>query len=120
MAGTPSQQRRIEADNKRVENLRSIALAVRAWYDRSARDLSQKQLPPSLSSLVAHGVNGGQIIDPETKTAYEYRPLADSRYELCAVFSTSAEQSSPTANQFWDHGKGHTCFTLEASALRVF
>ncbi len=32
VAGTPSQQRQIEADAKRVEDLRALAMAIKAWH----------------------------------------------------------------------------------------
>ena len=60
------------------------------------------------------------VHDPETGRRYEYRVLEAPRYELCAVFATDTDDSPQRDRSFreraWDHGRGRTCFQLEARA----
>jgi len=114
IAGTPHQQRHIEADRRRTQDLRGIAYAVTSWHRRAESEKSSSPLPPSLAALTGKGVNSSQIFDPETKSLYEYRAKSDSVYELCATFSDVEEPEPGLATQFWRHGRGRTCFTLDA------
>lgn len=125
VAGSPSEQRHIEADSRRVQDLRAIAWALHSWRERTAlnqpplnqpsSNVSGNQLPASLSELVGKGINSSQTFDPETKTPFEYHVKVGTVYELCGTFSGPAEAGQVPASQFWDHGKGRTCFTLNAS-----
>jgi Domain of unknown function (DUF5671) len=114
IAGTPLEQRHLEADQRRVENLRGIAFALTSWY-RQAGSRQYSELPGTLSQLVGKGVNASQIVDPETKAMYEYRVKSGATYELCAAFAGPEEQDELNRTQFWHHDKGRTCFTLDAS-----
>lgn len=125
VAGTPSEQRHLEADNRRVQDLRAIAWAI--YSGRQPNGLNQPSLnqsgnplPTSLSELVGKGINASQALDPETKKPYEYRVRAGTVYELCATFSGPAETHQVPGAQFWNHGKGRTCFTLNASQPPVW
>ena len=120
VAGTPSGQRSIEADNRRVQDLRAIASALHSWHSRAVSNQpevsrSSKQLPGSVSELIGRGIDASQAVDPETKAAYEYRVRSDSTYELCATFSATSEEDRVHRTQFWYHGKGRSCFVLNAS-----
>jgi uncharacterized membrane protein YidH (DUF202 family) len=101
VAGTPSAQRRMEADRHRVQDLRAIAFAAHSWYLRNQKPagISGFQLPRD------------KTVDPETGRPYEYRVKSGTQYELCAVFSSAEE----TPAEFWHHDKGRTCFALDAS-----
>ena len=66
-------------------------------------------MPETIASLV----DKWQATDPETGKRYEYRVKSGTQYELCAVFDEPAEQNR-YPSQFWHHGKGRTCFTLDA------
>jgi hypothetical protein len=118
VAGTPSEQRRIEADLKRVQDLQGIANAINIWHKRAEIQKSSTSLPATLKDLTGKGVSPSQIVDPETKMPYEYHAKSDTNYEVCATFSATEDQ--PRATQFWYHGKGHTCFTLDASRPPVW
>jgi hypothetical protein len=88
LAGTPAKQRQFEGDNRRVEDLRNMAQRL--------RNRSQSQPP---------------LRDPETGQPYEYRVLAGSAYELCAIFR---QPSLPNNSSFWSHGAGRSCFRLDS------
>ena len=114
--GTPSVQRHLEADRKRVQDLRAIAYAMSSRHQRAQWDRSSAPLPGALSELVGHGVTASQITDPETKTGYAYTAKSGTVYELCATFSGPEAEDEVPQTQFWHHGSGRTCFTLNASA----
>lgn len=113
VAGTPSKQRHIEADLKRVEDLQRIASAINVWHKRAEIEKSFAPLPATLTDLQAKGLSPSQIVDPETKIPYEYHAKSDTSYQVCATFSAAEDQARVT--QFWYHGKGQTCFSLDAS-----
>jgi hypothetical protein len=113
VAGTPAAQRRIEADRRRVQDLRAIAMAVHSWHQRPAN--SAQALPSTLPELTGKGVLRSQTLDPETARLYEYQVKPKNQYELCAVFSEPQEEDQVRQTQFWYHGKGRTCFTLDAA-----
>jgi hypothetical protein len=115
VAGTPSAQRHMEADQRRVQDLRGIAYAVQSWHKRAESDKSFAPLPPSLVALESRGISFSRAVDPETNASYEYHVKSDTGYELCATFSGAHEPDPGAAAQFWYHGKGRTCFILDAS-----
>jgi uncharacterized membrane protein YidH (DUF202 family) len=118
VAGTPSAQRQIEADLKRVQDLQRIANVINIWHKRSDIEKSFAPLPATLSDLRAKGLSPSQIVDPETRIPYEYHTKSDTSYQVCATFSAAKDQARGT--QFWYHGKGRTCFTLDASQPPVW
>jgi hypothetical protein len=98
VAGTPAAQRRLEADIKRADDLRSISFAVKAWRELHGG------LPPSLREM-----NVARIADPETGGTYRYQPKAEAGYELCADFHAEG------GTGFWRHAAGRSCFALDAA-----
>ena len=111
VAGTPGVQRHIEADSRRVNDLRQIAGAV--FMYRAQRG----SIPPSLSDPLIRqrlGTNAGA--DPESSAPYEYRPGGEAKYQLCAVFRAE----SAAAPSFWNHPAGRACFDLDATQTAPF
>jgi hypothetical protein len=113
VAGTPEVQRRIEADHRRMQDLRAIASAVHSWRQRTVE--SPDPLPATLPEFIGKGIARSQIVDPETGRVYEYRVKSGTVYELCAAFSSPEEAEQARQTQFWYHGAGRTCFTLDAA-----
>ncbi|MDR3698447.1 MAG: DUF5671 domain-containing protein [Candidatus Sulfopaludibacter sp.] len=118
VAGTPAVQRGMQADHRRIQDLRAITWGVHAWYQRAGR--SAEPLPASLPELVAKGISQSQTADPQTGRQYEYRVKTGTGYELCAAFSGRQEEDQVRQTQFWYHAKGRTCFTLDASTQPVW
>jgi hypothetical protein len=111
VAGTPSQQRRIEADKKRVEDLRNLAFAIKRRNEQDA----QAELPSALSELK---LPKARLSDPETKAPYEYRRGSGSGYELCATFDSESDADNARnglVSNRWAHGKGRSCFAIDMS-----
>ena len=53
--------------------------------------------------------------DPTTHAPFVYHVKADAEYELCAMFLTSDLHDKQSETPFWRHGKGLSCFELDAS-----
>ncbi len=112
VAGTPAKQRQLEADRKRVEDLRNLGAAIKLWHD------ADSTIPATLADLMNKPRSVPRMTDPETGLAYEYHPKQGTAYELCANFlwedRPDGAQRSYSPN-FWEHGKGRNCFALDAS-----
>jgi hypothetical protein len=108
-AGTPAQQRQLEADRTRVQDLRNLAIAIKL-----ASEFGQGA-PASLANLRARKT------DPENSAPYEYHPKSGTLYELCANFAADSNEDQPvsgfTPNTFWTHGKGRACFQVDAAKM---
>lgn len=64
--------------------------------------------------LSGHRMTGADGRCPEAM-AYEYRPIGDKDFELCAVFETESQSETTywyTYNRNWAHGRGRHCFQL--------
>ncbi len=97
-AGTPATQRRLEADSRRVQDLRSIASALAA----------AATLPQTLDAMSQR--------DPESRLRYGYIRRSDTEYELCANFTAPSENPVRSyGSGFWSHRAGRACFLLDKS-----
>ncbi|MGD1071514.1 MAG: hypothetical protein ABSB15_15335 [Bryobacteraceae bacterium] len=103
-AGSPGLQRRANADVVRSQNLHAISLDIRRRY------AAHSQLPQSLNELSRVNPNL-RITDPETGAAYEYHPLDQGRFELCAVFATASGPETIQPYGVRPHGAGRQCLT---------
>lgn len=106
--GSPREQRKLQADTRRVQALSQMSRQVETYWATHA-----KQLPANLEQLP-----GGRTVDPITGAAYEYRPGQGSRYELCAVFARGSEaRPGAMGPDQWAHGPGRHCFALDATEM---
>lgn len=115
VSGTPSTQRRREADRQRVRDLQSIARAMHDHYNRRAA--GEAALPESLPALKGRRFVE-RITDPETQQPYRFRAKEGSQYELCAAFAFSDADETPSSrpiSPFWKHEAGEGCYVLDAS-----
>ena len=113
LAGSPTSRRAERLDDIRVSHLQIIHSAINSHWGIEGR------LPETLEALQSPDYYTQSIRDPATDAIYEYRPLTEGRYELCANFQTdSAERQDnprqPFSEQFWNHGVGRQCYLLEA------
>jgi Domain of unknown function (DUF5671) len=114
VAGTPARQRHLEADQKRVQNLHQIVMAMWTWHRQHGA------IPARLTDL---GIESARLKDPETGQLYEYQRKSDTLYDLCAQFAADEPPSANGtyfASPFWRHGAGRTCFALDASQSEGF
>jgi hypothetical protein len=92
--GSPAQQRALQADRVRIEQLRRLAYELQARAGAPPESLDELRSPH---------------MDPLTGASYEYKRLSGARYELCATFAGESRAG------FWAHGPGRQCFALDAS-----
>lgn len=113
--GSPSEQRMIRLDAKRVEDLSVIQNEATNYFSL------KRELPAKLEDL-NNSVSGFIApTDPSTKAVYEYNLKADLEFELCAVFEAKSLEGQSSAypmyyygnayGQNWDHAAGRVCFT---------
>ncbi|MEX0650176.1 MAG: DUF5671 domain-containing protein [Candidatus Andersenbacteria bacterium] len=124
IGGSPTYQRDVRFDERRVQDLQSIQSQLVYFW-------SQKDhLPQELSEL-QDSISGFSVpVDPLTSQSYEYVLTSDLSFELCATFTqesissnTSAVQPLPVspdgkpiggiAEENWQHDAGRTCFDRE-------
>ncbi|MBI2577756.1 MAG: hypothetical protein HYV77_02835 [Candidatus Wildermuthbacteria bacterium] len=112
LIGSPSKQRAIELDQRRVSDLQSISYAVDSYYSTNT------SFPNTFAQLQGQEYYISSVVDPSTKEQYGYRTIDEKTYELCAVFETSSDDISDrrygTApkpfQETWEHGTGRVCF----------
>jgi hypothetical protein len=103
--GTRQNQRDIQADARRNEDLRAIAQLM---YGPHPLPASLDDLPNKASL---------RLKDPVTGAAYEYHRKSDVEFELCATFVTSTPAAQyPWGNAFWMHPRGRHCYQLARNA----
>ena len=111
--GPREKQRAVQADTRRVEDLRWIAQQI--GYRQTPR------LPETLADLAPS--RAARLKDPLTNAPYEYRPRSGTAYELCATFATDSAAGEGGLGQrpdFWSHPKGRHCYQLDASQARPY
>jgi type II secretory pathway pseudopilin PulG len=109
VSGSPAEQRRLRADDRRVNDLRQLSGTIQRYY------ADAKKLPPDLGTLVNGWALSGVPLDPETESEYEYEIVTDDTYRLCAGFSRESRESAP--RDFWTHGSGRQCFAFDYSEI---
>jgi len=102
--GSPSEERTRRLDTRRVDDLQRISGAVEVYYQR------HKQVPASLEELSKEPGLSAIARDPVTGQPYGYRTFNANSYELCGTFDR--ETADMRAADFWSHGTGTQCFTL--------
>lgn len=102
--GTPSHQRLVSLDQKRLEGLQEIASSL---HDRYQSGGLPRVLPRSAFAN-----------DADTVRDYEYRRVDATHYMLCATFSTNdgnRQEEVVWPRHVWRHGSGHQCYKLDVT-----
>lgn len=114
--GPPSQARAYRLDERRVNDLHTISLAIDRYWGR------HNALPASLDALPKATGLHIDLRDPVTASPYGYRVLGDRKYELCADFERASPDDrppfAPDDQASFLHAAGRQCFTLEARDRR--
>lgn len=104
----PSEERTLRLDERRVADLTALSSAVDVYWAR------QQRLPASLEELASEPVGRLDLVDPVTRTPYEYRLLDERAYEVCATFERdSAASDRGVPLRTWAHRAGRQCFRRE-------
>lgn len=109
VSGSPTEQRRLRADDRRMNDIRQISYTIRRYYNDTER------LPSDLETLVNGWASSGIPRDPETENEYRYEIVGDDSYRLCAEFARDSRPNRPP--DFWTHGSGHHCYSFDYSEL---
>jgi hypothetical protein len=109
IAGSPAEQRRLRADDRRVRDLQRLASTIQRYY----RDT--EKLPADLETLLNGWATAGIPVDPETEREYDYEIVDPDNYRLCAAFARDSRPNLPT--DFWTHGSGRQCYLFDYSDL---
>jgi hypothetical protein len=108
LLGFPSEERSLRLDERRVTDLVALSGAVDVYWTR------HQTLPASLDELRSEPVGRLDLEDPDSRAAYEYRPLSGQAYEVCAVFEReSGATDRPALSGVWAHRAGRQCFRRE-------
>ena len=107
ISGSPSEQRLMRLDDRRVANLVQLTRAFDDYWKE--RD----ELPVKMGELLDGRRLSRMPSDPETGLAYEYEQLDQISYQLCATFDRPSV--SQLIEDFWIHGAGRRCFSFTQS-----
>ena len=106
--GSPSTQRELRLDEKRVGDLGRIANAVNHHVERHGA------LPKDLATLARQPGQWISFVDPKDGSAYTYEVTGPRTFRLCAVFATDTADMPAHAGfesgDDWIHGSGRHCF----------
>jgi hypothetical protein len=103
--GSPTEERTRRLDARRVEDLQRLSRSVEVYHSR------HKRVPETLEELSKEPGLASIPRDPLTGQAYGYRTFNARSYELCGTFDR--ETSGARSADFWSHGAGTQCFSLE-------
>jgi len=106
LSGSPSEQRLLRLDERRVDDLKQVARAVERYWGQ------QGELPADLRTLVDGRRLNQLLVDPVTGTNYDYTHTVDT-FRLCAFFERPSETN--VTMQFWSHPAGQHCFDFDTS-----
>lgn len=112
LLGSPALQRKLKADEQRLQNLHKIA---RDLYQEAVDNNNLEEtftLPQSLP-------DEEDTVDPISGEPYDYQVISGTRYQLCAEFATDSDRINQTDtsyqnfDEFWQHPQGKHCFELD-------
>jgi len=115
--GSPARERLRRIDEQRLRDLQGIRRALEILCVDRAGPVPRlvDRLPQTLEEIDAKARRGDAVgwalalTDPETKESYEYRPLSETEFELCARFELPRQRRW---EPFWNHPAGQACFRL--------
>ena len=111
LLGSPALQRKLKADEQRLQNLHRIA-----------RDLHQEAVDNNLEEtfmLPQSLPEEDYTVDPISGEPYKYQVINTTIYQLCAEFGTDSDRINQTEtsyqkfDEFWQHPQGTHCFELD-------
>lgn len=105
--GSPSTQRMMRADERRIQDLYQLSSKIYNVWSKGPK------LPAHLDEL-----SDAALADPITRVAYEYHPKEESHYELCATFvAASSQNEAASGSKTWAHPVGRYCFLMDAAQM---
>jgi len=114
---SPTETRNRKLDNAILNDFDSLDMAIEEYYGDNGK------LPNSLEIIKDEFtyISDEDSEDPETKKEYEYRIVAENKYELCAFFRSSNKDSEDNRYGYnkerWPHGAGYECLGQKAKSV---
>jgi hypothetical protein len=106
-SGSPSEQRLLRLDDRRVTDLNRLSMAA------TNRWTAGRGLAGTSADLVDGRLLSRLPVDPVTDEPYEYRTTGPLAFEVCGVFDRPSRPE--LARDFWFHGAGRHCFEFEVT-----
>ena len=111
VAGSPFETRARKFDDERVKDIRSLQTSIQSYYTKNG------SLPKTLSDIDSTSYYGSKNIkeDPETGEEYEYSTTSQTKYKICATFSTASDENKDPYSYYskeFKHPEGYHCFNL--------
>jgi len=109
--GSPTSQRLIQSDLRRVEALSHLATQIEQKSKRS-----NNEIPANLDAFPASVKR-----DPLTHKNFIYQPKSKTAYDLCATFAAKSPEVEAQGNpalprgDLWAHPPGDHCFSLDVT-----
>lgn len=112
LVGSPTTRRLERFDERRVQDLQTIAREIQSMVeDLNHKGTLKEPLPRTLEEASRKArYDRLNLHDPETGAPYGYRIQNETTYELCATF---ARKRDSDAQVFWNHAAGTHCFTID-------
>ncbi|MEA2688512.1 MAG: hypothetical protein QOD51_1119 [Candidatus Eremiobacteraeota bacterium] len=114
LIGSPSHTREVALDQRRSEDLATIASALHNRYANTAygrqRDVPER-LPSDLQALRTDRSDARR--DPVTGAAYRYAREDARHYRLCATFSSREDARTELYGAPPPHPAGNACFRFD-------
>jgi len=115
--GSPGTERLRRFDAQRASDIKLISEEIfnisagANWRNPGATLVVKQPLPKTLPELAtAARMRRPRINDPATGKPYEYQPLGDSRFQICATFDLPRDE---VADVVWNHPAGRYCFEFD-------
>lgn len=112
LIASPAEQRLLRLDMRRIEDLADLSRRIDSFRDEYER------LPAALDEL-AKSPGVAVPSDPVTGAPYEYEPVDDRRFRLCATFDAPTPEEPPPYFGYggeWPHDRGRHCFERRVDA----
>jgi len=108
---SPTETRNRKLDNAILEDFNMIDGAIVTYYQEN------EEMPASLDILEEEFsyIGDDDVINPVTGEEFEYRILADRKYELCTIFMSDNKDREDDRFNFykdrWPHESGYQCLS---------
>ncbi|RPI77561.1 MAG: hypothetical protein EHM42_13710 [Planctomycetaceae bacterium] len=118
LVGSPATERLRKLDERRIREMQAIRSAVRSLcVERSHGQTKLVAAIPETLTELDERVRRGDVVslalqlnDPQTGTAYGYKRIGESQFEVCAVFALPRDKRR---EPFWNHAAGEACFRFD-------
>jgi hypothetical protein len=112
LVGSPATRRLERFDERRLEDLRTIAREIQSMVENPNKNGTLKEPLPKTLEEAAQRSRDERLNprDPETNEPYRFLIKNETTYELCATF---ARKRDSDARVFWNHPAGMHCFTIK-------